>query len=167
MYERILVPLDGSPTSNRGLSEAFKLAKNQGGRLRLVHVAAEPVMDCGYGPGTLGSGLIESSRLDAEKILREAEDLARLAGLPAETLLLESMGEPIAAAIVAQAGAWPADIIVMGTHGRRGFGRLALGSDAENVARTSPVPVLLVRDIAPPKEAPAALHENVSLTEPA
>ncbi len=161
MYHRILVPLDGSATSTGGLREAIRLALSQGGEVRLVHVAEEPVMDCGYGPGTYGSELIESSRAEGDRILSDAQEWVRLAGLVAGALLLESEGKPIAAAIVAQASAWPADIVVMGTHGRRGIGRLALGSVAEAVARSSPVPVLLVRDIVHPTDAQAEVLEDI------
>ena len=72
----------------------------------------------------------------------------RRSGLEPESVLLETIGGPSARLIVAQATEWPADLIVMGTHGRRGIRRIALGSDAEQVLRTSPVPVLLVR-VAP------------------
>jgi len=61
-------------------------------------------------------------------------------------VLLESIGGPAADLILAQAKEWPADLIVMGTHGRRGLRRLAMGSDAEGVIRGAPVPVLLVHD---------------------
>jgi nucleotide-binding universal stress UspA family protein len=145
VYQHILVPLDGSLTSTRGLREAIRFAKDQRSQLRLFHVADERIVDCGYGPGTYGGELIESARVDGRKILGDAQALARRDGLDAETLLFESMGGPVAALIIAQAKAWPADLIVMGTHGRRGIGRLAMGSDAESVVRSTPVPVLLVR----------------------
>jgi nucleotide-binding universal stress UspA family protein len=164
MYHRILVPLDGSLTANQGLSEAIKLAKDQRGRLRLLHIADERIVDCGYGPGTYGGELIESARVDGHKILSEAQALAQRGGLHAEALLVESMGGPVAALIIEQAKAWPADLIVMGTHGRRGFGRLAMGSDAESVVRGTPVPVLLVRSTtAQPVAATDARTVNSSL----
>ena len=61
-----------------------------------------------------------------------------------ETKLVEDFSGRVANAIVDQAKRWRADVIVMGTHGRRGLNRVFLGSDAELVARYSPVPVLLV-----------------------
>jgi nucleotide-binding universal stress UspA family protein len=64
--------------------------------------------------------------------------------------MVETAGERVAELIVEQARQWPADVIVMGTHGRRGFNHLLMGSDAEAVIRLSPVPVLLVKqDQAP------------------
>ena len=62
-----------------------------------------------------------------------------------ETLLREVTGERVSDIIIDQAGQHACDLIVMGTHGRRGLQRLTLGSQAEAVARASPVPVLLVR----------------------
>ena len=62
-----------------------------------------------------------------------------------ETALVDSVGQRVSDIILDQAAAWPADLIVIGTHGRRGVDRVLMGSDAEQVARRSPVPVLLVR----------------------
>ena len=66
-------------------------------------------------------------------------------GLSVDSVMFEIVGGHAADIIVAQAKKWRADIIVIGTHGRRGLRRLVMGSDAEEVVRTSPVPVLLVR----------------------
>jgi nucleotide-binding universal stress UspA family protein len=76
--------------------------------------------------------------------------LAEAAGVHTETLLREVTGKRVAEVIVEQCGQHACDLLVMGTHGRRGLGRLTMGSDAEEVVRTSTVPVLLVRDVPPP-----------------
>ena len=65
--------------------------------------------------------------------------------LSCSTALLETMTGPAADLIVRQAKKWHADLIVIGTHGRRGVRRIVMGSDAEQIVRTSPVPVMLVR----------------------
>src|ERR1700685_3832926 len=143
MYQKILVPIDGSKTSNRGLIEAIKLAKNQCGQVRLLHVVNEFILDCGYGGGAYGD-IIESMRAAGENVLNSAGALARQHGLDPESVLLQCVGGPASDMIIAQAKEWPADLIVMGTHGRRGLRRLAMGSDAEGVVSKSPVPVLLV-----------------------
>ena len=78
-------------------------------------------------------------------VLSNAEGRVRERGLSAEAVLQECWGRRASDVIIEQAEQWPADLIVMGTHGRRGLHRLALGSDAEKVARGAPVPVLLVR----------------------
>lgn len=153
MYQKILVPIDGSKTAMLGLSEAIKVAKSLDGKLRLLHVVNEFVLDYSYGPGLglYGTSLIDSLREGGKQIIEQAEAYVRQQGLQPESVLLQAIGGPAADLIVAHAKQWPADLIVMGTHGRRGLRRLALGSDAEGVVRESPVPVLLVHD--PSKEA--------------
>src|SRR5271167_862653 len=134
----------------RGLNVAIKLAKSQGSELRLFHVVNEFVLDYSYGAGLYGTNLIDSLREAGKNILQQAETLVRQQGVAVHGVLLESIGGPAADLIVAQAKEWPADLIVMGTHGRRGLRRLAMGSDAEGVIRGAPVPVLLVQDTGKP-----------------
>jgi len=81
-------------------------------------------------------------------VLDNAEKAAQREGVKVDTVLLESIGGVAADLILAQAKQWPADLIVMGTHGRRGLARLAMGSDAEQVVRAALVPVMLVRGVA-------------------
>lgn len=145
-YKRILVPVDGSSTARLGLNEAIRLAKDQKARLQLVHVVDEHsvVMTTGE-VGAYIADLIPLLRKRGRDILRNAEALVRRKGLTCSTVLLETLLGPAADLIVRQAKKWRAQLIVIGTHGRRGVRRLVLGSDAEQVVRTSPVPVLLVR----------------------
>jgi nucleotide-binding universal stress UspA family protein len=159
VYPKILVPIDGSETSMRGLNEAIKIAKSQGSQLRLFHVVNEFVLDYSYGAGLYGTNLIDSLREAGKNILQQAEALVRQQGVPVEGVLLESIGGPAADLIVAQAKEWPADLIVMGTHGRRGLRRFAMGSDAEGVVRGAPVPVLLVHDVGKAASGNAAGDE--------
>lgn len=145
MYKRILVPVDGSDTSTLGLLEAIKIAQSDGCQLCLFHVVNELVLDYSYGAQSFGTNLTDSLREVGNAILRRAEDIARKQNVPTESVLVECVGGAAADSIVAQANKWRADLIVMGTHGRRGLRRLAMGSDAEVVVRESSVPVLLVR----------------------
>lgn len=145
MYKRILVPVDGSETSMLGLLEAIKIAQGDGCQLCLFHIVNELVLDYSYGAKSSGISVMDSLRDEGNGILRRAEDLVREKSIPVESTLLECVGGPAADSIVAQAKKWRADLIVMGTHGRRGLRRLAMGSDAEAVVRESSVPVLLVR----------------------
>lgn len=144
-YRRILVAVDGSPTSMKGLREAIRLAKDARAQLFLVHVVNEfyafANLD-GYAPGV---DLVPSLREGGRRILAKAKAAADKAGVRAKTLMRETLGGPAADTIVRDARRQRADLIVLGTHGRRGLRRLVLGSDAEAVVRTSPVPVLLVR----------------------
>lgn len=146
MYKKIIVPVDGSPTSNHGLKEAMAIAKIHGGAIRLIHVVNEFIIDYGYAGGAMGStDLVESLRQIGKKVLDEAQATVRQSGIEASCVLLETIGGRAAGLIVQQAKEWGADLIVMGTHGRRGLARVAMGSDAEEVVRTAGVPVLLVR----------------------
>ena len=144
MYGKILVPVDGSETSIAGLREAIRLAKASGGKIRILHVVNELIIDYAFGSGLYATTVIDSMRSGGQKILSEAEAFARKEGVEPEGVLIESIGGPAAQFIVEQAKEWPADLIVMGTHGRRGIRRLALGSDAEVVVRGASAPVLLV-----------------------
>jgi nucleotide-binding universal stress UspA family protein len=155
MYQKILVPVDGSETSMVGLKEAVKLAKSQGSQLRLVHVVNELILDYSYGASLSGTDVIECLREGGRKIIRWAEALAREQGVQSDGVLLESIGGAAADSILAHAKEWPADLIVMGTHGRRGLQSFfAMGSDAESVVRSASVPVLLVHDVAKELRSP-------------
>jgi nucleotide-binding universal stress UspA family protein len=146
MYKRILVAVDGSATSLRGLDEAIKVAKAAAGQLMLVHVVNELVMAADYVPSVYYEGIFQSLRESGAKVLEQAKAIAARAAISSEQRLLETVGGRAADEIIKQAKEWPADLIVMGTHGRRGLKRLVMGSDAELVLRLSTVPVLLVRD---------------------
>jgi nucleotide-binding universal stress UspA family protein len=145
-YKRILVPVDGSPTSGLGLREAIDFAKAQKARLQLVHVidVHNSLMAGAQGGGYM-EDLVQALQQRGRRILGKAAELARKAGLACDTVLLETLTGPAAEPIIRQAKKSRADLIVMGTHGRRGLRRLVMGSDAEQVVRNAPVPVLLVR----------------------
>jgi len=145
MYERILVPVDGSDTSKRGLKEAIRLAGEQGARLKCLHVIDEHFLAHDYLGFAYMPDLFETLRKNGETILEEASEQAEKGGVPVESVIRESGGIRVSETILDEANTWAADLIVMGTHGRRGISHLALGSDAELVVRGSTVPVLLVR----------------------
>lgn len=151
MYRKILVPVDGSHTSKMGLKEAIRLAKNQKATLRLMHVVDELVVM----PSTEGAiyigDMFEGLREAGKRILKEAQAQVRRQGLKAQSVMLETVGARAADLVVRQAKKWGADIIVLGTHGRRGVRRLVMGSDAEEIVRTASVPVMLVRSRMPPR----------------
>ncbi len=153
MYQKILVPVDGSEPSNRALDEAIALAKLTKGQLRLFHVvdALSFAMAAGYGSATAGysgsynNDLFEALQEGGKSILSIAEDRVRAAGVEYVSVLHDSYEGRLADQVVSLARSWPADLIVIGTHGRRGMERLFMGSDAELIVRVAPVPVLLVR----------------------
>ena len=148
MYKRILVAVDGSETSERALREGVRLAKEQHARLRLVHVVDE-LTAAGERPAT-PRAFWKAVREVGERILESARASAAKYGIEAETKLAEirtfgSLVRRVPNLIVDEADRWRADLVVIGTHGRRGMSKLLLGSVADGVVRTSATSVLLVR----------------------
>ena len=154
MYARILVPVDGSATSRLGLQEALKLAKVNASRLCLFHIVNELVFAHTFDSGLYADKVIDVLRTQGREILDQTAALVQRHGVPADTVLAESIGGSASRLIIEQAHQWAADLIVMGTHGRRGVRRLALGSDAEDVVRSAMVPVLLVRSTGDRNDLP-------------
>jgi len=148
MYSRILVPVDGSPTSNAGLDEAIKLAKQFGSRLRLLHVVDQmPLAVSAEGFGVMSVDVLGLLKEAGARVLADAKAHVLAAGVPVDTLLVDSPNSRLSDHVTAVAKEWPAELIVIGTHGRRGIGRVLMGSDAEQVVRHAPVPVLLYRAV--------------------
>lgn len=146
MYTHILVPVDGSSTSDHGLEEAVKLAKLTDARIRLIHVIDQLFYAGGMeGLGALTVDLIPLLREGGEKILQTCRLLVETAGVPVDTVLFDSAAGRVCDLVVTEAKNWHADLIVVGTHGRRGVGRVLMGSDAEQIVRHATTPVLLVR----------------------
>jgi len=145
IYKRILVPVDGSPTSAAGVKEAVKLAKNLHAKLCLLHVVDEMIVFNTPESGINLEPILEGMKRGGKRLLRRAEKLASALGARPDSELRESAGARVADVIVERAKRLRSDLIVMGTHGRRGVDRMLMGSDAELVVRNAPVPVLLVR----------------------
>lgn len=146
MYKNILIAVDGSTTSWRGLSEGLRLAKATGGRVLLLHIVNALLLESEIASTAYYRALAEAFRKDGLEILEQAATAARDAGVPFEQKMIEKIGAHASDEIVAAAKNWHADLIVLGTHGRRGLNRLVMGSDAELVLRHSPIPVLMVRE---------------------
>jgi nucleotide-binding universal stress UspA family protein len=147
MYQHILVAVDGSRTSELALHEAINLAKAVAGRLRLVHAVDEIGASWYAGGYANPTDIWEAMTKSGRDILEKAAATAAGAGLEADTKLIEinTPGRRIPEVIAEQADTWPADLIVVGTHGRRGLSHVLLGSVAEGVVRVSAKPVLLIR----------------------
>lgn len=147
MYKRILVPIDGSATSERALQEAIKLADGKA-QLRLIYVieGTYPLDAVAYAMVD-HAALQEAIRKTGERALAQAAEKVQRSGMTAETALLDVAAERVSAVIDSDALNWKADLIVIGTHGRSGLNRLLLGSVAEEVVRGTPLPVLLIRAV--------------------
>jgi nucleotide-binding universal stress UspA family protein len=149
MYRRIFVAVDGSDPSRLALAHGLQLAKDQRARVRIVH-AVESIhylVSLAGGYPFDATALLASLRDEGRKVVAQAEEAARAAGVEFETAMLEGKeaSDRIATLLVQDARDWDADLIVLGTHGRRGFDRVFLGSVAEALVRMAPLPVLLVR----------------------
>jgi len=146
MYSRILVAVDESDTSRHALKQAIELARTLSATLRMVHVLDMSWLPIGPEMAIDTSALSAARRGVGEKIIAAARDTAQQAGFEVDAVLIETETpiQHVAEAIAGEASRWGADLVVLGTHGRRGFQHLMLGSVAEKVARLSPGPVLLV-----------------------
>ena len=146
MYKKILVPLDGSPISDRGLTEAIGIARMSGAQIRIIHVIDAYVQEGDSDlVGVLSGHLITKFEAAGRAILDQARARAAADGVAAETVMVEIRSGRVADKVIEEANAWKADLLVIGTHGRRGVQRALLGSDAEQIARLAPAPVMLVR----------------------
>jgi nucleotide-binding universal stress UspA family protein len=158
MYSRILVPIDGSPPSEAGVSEAIRLARLCGAKLRLMHLVElmPPVPESALFGETV-TDLSQPAREAGAELLARAKSRVGRAGISVDTELLEGLDARLFDFVNDEVDAWHADIVVLGTHGRQGIGRALMGSNAEQIVRHASVPVLLVRrEIVPKAEPPRA-----------
>jgi nucleotide-binding universal stress UspA family protein len=147
MYKHILVAMDGSPHAEKALQHALQLARETSAELRILHVVDMTWMLVG------SEFAIDTTQVDAvrqevgERILAKARETARVTGVDAQVRLVktDTPAQHIADTIATEAADWPADLVVVGTHGYRGFRHLLLGSVAEGVARICTTPVLFIR----------------------
>jgi nucleotide-binding universal stress UspA family protein len=145
MYSRILVPVDGSDAARRGLDEAIGLAARLGATLHLLNVVDARLLIGEVSAAVAPERLLDDWRAAGKALVAQGVRQAAARGVAAEGAVRCDPGFRVFELIVKEAADSGAQLIVMGTHGRRGLQRLALGSDAEMVLRESPVPVLLVR----------------------
>ena len=159
-FRHILCPVDLSETSRRALAHAAALARWYSARLTVLHVV--PTFD----PMQVrSSDLTGPVRLVApasrERIVAELTRVATaVAGVPSDAAVAAEAGDPVTT-IVDQALRLSADLVVMGTHGQRGFTRLLLGSVTEHVLRQAPCPVLTVPPHARATTAASVTFKNI------
>ncbi|MGP6156632.1 MAG: universal stress protein [Vulcanimicrobiaceae bacterium] len=143
-FERILVPVDGSEPCRAAIDVALDVAASSAGHVIFCHVLdTRELYDkaalYGYDPRPL----LAKMRDEARDMLDPAESRAATRGIACESVIVEGR---FVDAILSTATARSADLIVMGTHGRRGFARVFVGSTTEGVLRQAGVPVLVVRE---------------------
>jgi nucleotide-binding universal stress UspA family protein len=155
MFKRILVAVDGSDTSYLGLREAIALAKDQHSALQIIHVIdltvaytaveAAHVYDAAEAPYIAEHK--KALQAAGQKVLAHCSVAASAAGIECDSklIVIDTLGQHVYDAIEDEAKRWRADLIVIGTHGRRGYRWPFLGSVAEGLARVASKSVLLVR----------------------
>ena len=97
-----------------------------------------------YG-GAMSGDMFQLLKEGAEQVLAQAKARVEAQHVPVDTLLIEGFAGRLSDHVIEQTRLWAAELVVVGSHGRRGVGRLVMGSDAEQIIRTSVVPVLVVR----------------------
>lgn len=145
MYSKMLVPVDGSAPSKLALEEAIKLAQALKASIRLLHVVEAGSLLRSEAAATGYDTLFDMLCRDGALLLQDAAAAISHVGIVVDTLLVEAPDVRVGECIVQKAREYQADLIICGTHGRRGVRRLFIGSDAAYIVRRSPVPVLLVR----------------------
>ena len=155
LFRKILVATDLSPASDAALEEAVRLARESGADLYVFHAYDTP-SSVASAPADLYGEVVAAVRTQAEQKLGELMRGMSGTGAKVKPLLRKGIAED---AIVQAANREDVDLIVMGTHGRRGAAKLFLGSVAARVVATASCPVLTVRSAAkviPMRRSPAA-----------
>jgi nucleotide-binding universal stress UspA family protein len=144
MYKRIVAGIDGSEISELALAAAISLCRETGSLLQPLFVVFVPALAYGvevFDLGTVREAFIEEGR----RVIARAAQRMKESNVKGKPRLVEVMAfEDLAQEIIASAAEFNADLLVLGTHGRKGFKRLMLGSVAEHTLRLSRIPVLLV-----------------------
>ncbi len=147
MYQKIVVPLDGSDLAEAVLPHVCALAKQFDGVIALLRVPVYPIMDYPMSDPMLTASLYDSIRSEANDYLLRTAARLQQEGCNVTSQLRDG---PVVETIVEYANEIHADLIALSTHGRSGLSRWLIGSVADNVVRTAGVPVLLLRPGAPP-----------------
>jgi nucleotide-binding universal stress UspA family protein len=142
LFKKILVPIDGSDTADKAMRMALDMARESLASVRFMHVIDDDRYFSSY---EFSADLRTYAFDNAKKLLQNAMDAAAALGVNADTQLINKPGQRLGENVADEAQNWGADLVVVGTHGHRGLGRVLLGSGAEQVVRLSPVPVLMVR----------------------
>ncbi|WP_244849424.1 universal stress protein [Caballeronia sp. SL2Y3] len=148
MFKRIIVAIDGSRTSQRAFQTALDLAVQHEAVMQPFYVveSAPLYMDFpGYDPSPLQAGLAEQGAT----LAREAAEAMKASGIAGSVVTADATAsDDVASLILSAASTFNADLLVMGTHGRKGMQRLILGSVAERCLRQATLPVLLIPSAA-------------------
>jgi nucleotide-binding universal stress UspA family protein len=145
MFKKIFCPIDGSPTSEYCLTQAIELAQSIKSEVFILHIIDDFVPFLDNLELSNMDEVEQQIRLKGKKLLDTCVKRVEAEGLVAQSKLVEIMSKNIPTVIVEEAQAWGADLIMIGTHGRRGLNHFLMGSNTEVVVRISPIPVLTIR----------------------
>jgi nucleotide-binding universal stress UspA family protein len=145
MFKHILVPVDGSPTAQKAVEKAAGLAKAFGSTVTAIYVI-DPYPFTGLGSDfAYGQAeYLSAAAIEAKESTQAAQQTLEQAGVNVKTQVVES--HAAWRGILETAAAVGADLIVMGSHGRRGLEKMVLGSVTQRVLSHSHLPVFVVRD---------------------
>ena len=145
-YQNILVPVDGSDISLSAVKNAAQIAQAFGGQLTLISLVTEdPFAEADfYYPSPIMKEYFVQAYANAEKSLKQAQTIASENGITANTQIVK--GNVSEEGIIETAEKLKIDLIVMGSHGRKGFQKLLLGSFAQDVLKGTKLPVLIVKE---------------------
>ena len=160
-FRKILCPVDFSPASLRAFDYALKFAKSHGARVHALHVV-EPVMGAAYVVSIGAQSLAAEFEREAKRVLLKLKAKAAKAGVRVDTDV--RVGD-IDLGIRLSVDAQKADLVIMGSHGRRGFKRLVLGSVTERMIRHSAVPVMIIGPGRRPGSAPSPVRSILVTTD--
>jgi nucleotide-binding universal stress UspA family protein len=147
MYQRILVPTDGTTLSKKAVKSAIELAKTTGAELLALNVV--PRYPVSYLEGAISNSPTEVARVEKQwsdkghEIAKGVQDAAEAAGVKSRSIVAKS--DLVAEAILAAVKKHKCDVVVMASHGRKGIKRLLLGSETQHVLTHGTVPVLVLR----------------------
>lgn len=137
MFQKILIPVDGSQCGDHAATFGLEFAKRLGARVVLTNALIE-----------------YATEKDAQRVIGPSREMAEKLGVPFEVRLAEGRFLSIGDGIIEASQESNSELIIMGTHGREGIPRMLLGSVAEWVSRRASVPVMLIRELLKPKTHP-------------
>ena len=145
-YQNILVPVDGSDISLSAVKNAAQIAQAFSGQLTLISLVTEdPFAEADfYYPSPIMKEYFVQAYANAEKSLKQAQAIANENGITANTQIVK--GSVSEEGIIETAEKLKIDLIVMGSHGRKGFQKFLLGSFAQDVLKGTKLPVLIVKE---------------------
>jgi nucleotide-binding universal stress UspA family protein len=143
MFNKIYVPIDNSDVADKVLNEALNLVKGFNGELRFVHVVNFEQVS--FGIQMLGAGDLKKTLIEiANQVIDHIKDTLNQKQVKASVVLLENYSSDMSKIIIDDATSWGADLFILGTHHLGSFSHFLSGGVAEDIAKKSDIPILLI-----------------------